>query len=44
MEVAKQEIQRKYGFELKQLKRCVIHLKNKLTEEIELKQKEVQQI
>ena len=30
LEVAKQEVQRKYGFEIKQLKRSVIHLKNRL--------------
>ena len=35
LDIAKQEVQRKYGFELKQLKRSVIHLKNKLIEEID---------
>ena len=44
LEIAKQEVQRKYGFELKQLKRCVIHLKNKLTEELDSKQRLLAQI
>ena len=37
IEVAKQEVQRKYCFELKQLKRCILHLKNKLSEELDAK-------
>lgn len=44
LETAKQEVQRKYGFELKQLKRAVIHLKNKLIEEIDNKQRIVAHI
>ena len=44
LDIAKQEVQRKYGFELKQLKRCVIHLKNKLIEEIDQKQRLVSQL
>ena len=35
LEIAKQEVQRKYGFEIKQLKRNVIHLKNRLIEQID---------
>ena len=44
LDIAKQEVQRKYGFELKQLKRSVIHLKNKLIEEIDGKQRLINQI
>ena len=44
LDIAKQEVQRKYGFELKQLKRCVIHLKNKLIEEIDQKQRLLNQL
>lgn len=35
METAKFEVQRNYTFELKQLKRCVLHLKAKLVESLD---------
>ena len=44
IEVARQEVQRKYCFELKQLKRCILHLKNRLSEELDTKQREIDQI
>ena len=44
LDIARQEVQRKYGFELKQLKRSVIHLKNRLIEEIDGRQRTVVQI
>jgi len=44
LEIAKQEVQRKYGLELKQLKRCVIQLKHKLIEEIDSKQRTLTQV
>ena len=44
LEVAKAEVARKYGFELKQLKRSIMHLKTKLAEELEGKEREVDQL
>lgn len=44
IEVAKQEVQRKYGFEIKQLKRNVVHLKNRLIDEIERRERSVDKL